>query len=49
MAYCLCADGVRVATFAKGRIGYREWAMRTGRLNPSVEDKLDHDEDMLLA
>jgi hypothetical protein len=38
-----------VASFATGRIGYREWAMRTGRISPSLEDKYDHDEDMLLA
>jgi hypothetical protein len=39
----------RVASFREGRIGYREWAMRTGRINPSVEDRLDHDVDELLA
>jgi hypothetical protein len=39
----------RVASFRLGRIGYREWAMRTGRINPSVEDRLDHDVDELLA
>jgi len=49
MTYCLCTDGVRVATLGEGRIGYREWAMRTGRISPSLEDKYDHDEDMLLA
>jgi hypothetical protein len=38
-----------VASFATGRIGYREWAMSTGRISPSLEDKYDHDEDMLLA
>ncbi len=48
-AYGLYADGVRVAAFAEGRIGYRQWATRTGRLSPSVEDRYDHDEDMLLA
>ena len=32
-AYCLQGvDGVRVATFREGRIGYREWAIRRGRL-----------------
>jgi hypothetical protein len=44
----LYADGVRVASFADGRAGYREWAMRTGRLSPSVEDRFDHDVDELL-
>ena len=38
-----------VASFATGRIGYREWATRTGRISPSLEDRYDHDEDMLLA
>ena len=35
----------RVASFREGRIGYREWAYRTGRLNPAVEDKYLRDED----
>jgi hypothetical protein len=39
----------RVASFREGRIGYREWATRTGRINPSVEDRLDHDVDALLV
>jgi hypothetical protein len=39
----------RVASFREGRIGYREWATRTGRISPSVEDRLDHDVDELLA
>ena len=40
----------RVASFREGRIGYREWATRrSGRINPSVEDRLDHDIDELLA
>ena len=42
-------DWCRVATFADGRIGYRMWAMRTGRLSPSVEDRYDHDVDELLT
>src|SRR5215203_4335692 len=29
--YGLFADGVRVACFGEGRIGYREWARRNGR------------------
>jgi len=48
-AYELHSDMGRVATFAEGRIGYREWAMKTGRLNPSVEDKYDHDVDELMV
>ena len=39
----------RVASFREGRIGYREWATRSGRISPSVEDRLDHDVDELLV
>jgi hypothetical protein len=39
----------RVASFREGRIGYRKWATRTGRISPSVEDRLDHDIDELMA
>jgi hypothetical protein len=39
----------RVVSFREGRIGYRLWAMKTGRINPSLEDRLDHDVDELLA
>jgi hypothetical protein len=39
----------RVASFREDRIGYREWATRRGRINPSVEDRLDHDIDELMA
>ena len=39
----------RVASFREGRIGYREWATRSGRINPSLDDRLDHDVDELLA
>jgi hypothetical protein len=39
----------RVASIREGRIGYREWATRRGRINPSVEDRLDHDVDELMA
>jgi hypothetical protein len=38
----------RVARFAYGRVGYREWARRRGYIH-SVEDRLDHDVDELLA
>jgi hypothetical protein len=38
-----------VASVREGRIGYRRWAMRTGRINPSVEDRYDHDVDELMA
>ncbi len=48
-SYALYSGDTRVASFAEGRIGYRAWATRTGRLSPSLEDRFDHDEDMLLA
>ncbi len=49
--YALHIDGVKVATFAEGRIGYREWARRSGRLDyiHSVDDKYDHDIDQLMS
>jgi hypothetical protein len=49
--YGLYADGVRVASFAEGRKGYREWARRNGRLAdiPSIDDRYDHDVDELMA
>ena len=41
----------RVARFAEGRIGYREWARRSGRLEciHSIDDRYDHDIDELMA
>ncbi len=39
----------RVASFCEGRIGYRLWAMKTGRISPSVEDRFDHDVDELMV
>jgi hypothetical protein len=54
-AYALYSDdpsngsATRVASFREGRIGYRLWAARIGRINPSVEDRLDHDVDELTA
>ena len=50
-SYGLYADGVKVASFAEGRIGYREWARRSGRLEfiHSIDDRLDHDVDELMA
>ena len=42
-------SATRVASFREGRIGYREWATRSGRINPSLEDRLDHDVDELMA
>ena len=50
-AYGLFSNGVRVACFAEGRIGYREWARRNGRLYDihSIDDRYDHDVDELMA
>ena len=50
-SYGLFADGVRVACFAEGRIGYREWALRSGRLGDihSIDDRYDHDIDEFMA
>jgi hypothetical protein len=50
-SYGLYADGVKVASFAEGLIGYREWARRSGRLEyiHSIEDRYDHDIDELMA
>jgi hypothetical protein len=50
-SYGLYVDGGRVACFAEGRIGYREWARRYGRLADihSIDDRLDHDIDELMA
>jgi len=41
----------RVARFAYGRAGYREWARRSGRLEyiHSKDDRYDHDVDELMA
>ena len=49
--YDLFADGVKVARFAEGRIGYREWARRNGKLGDihSLDDRYDHDVDELMA
>jgi hypothetical protein len=48
-AYSLhSVDGVRVAKFAEGRIGYREWAHRRGYIN-SLDDKYDHDVDVAMS
>jgi hypothetical protein len=50
-SYGLFVDGVRVGSFADGRLGYREWARRSGRLADihSLEDRYDHDIDELMA
>jgi hypothetical protein len=42
-------SSTRVASFREGRIGYRQWATRSGRISPSLEDRLDHDADELMA
>ena len=50
-SYALYADGVKVASFAEGRMGYREWALRSGRLEyiHSLDDRYDHDIDELMT
>ncbi len=50
-SYGMYVDGVKVASFAEGRIGYREWARRNGRLEDihSIDDRYDHDIDELMA
>jgi hypothetical protein len=37
------AEGVRVSSFAEGRIGYREWGRRNGRLGEThiLDDRYD--------
>jgi hypothetical protein len=48
--YVLHSNGTRLATFAEGRIGYREWARRSGRLDTihSLDDRYDHDLDQFV-
>jgi hypothetical protein len=50
-SYGLYAEEVKVASFAEGRIGYREWARRSGRLEyiHSIDDRHDHDIDELMV
>jgi hypothetical protein len=50
-SYGVYADGARVICFAEGRIGYREWARRNGRLGGihSIDDRYDHDIDELMT
>jgi hypothetical protein len=51
VSYGLYADGVKVASFAEGRIGYREWACSSRQLEciHSMDDRYDHDVDVLMA
>jgi hypothetical protein len=51
VGYGLFVDGIRVRSFAEGRICYREWARRDGRLEDihGIDDRLDHDIDELMA
>ncbi len=48
-AYALHTPNGRVVSFRDGRTGYRAWAMRTGRISPSLEDKWDRDEDEFIG
>jgi hypothetical protein len=49
--YALQSNGTRLATFAEGRMGYREWARRSGRLDyiHALDDRYDHDIDQVLS
>ena len=49
-AYALHSNGTWLAAFAEGRIGYREWARRSGRLDyiHALDDKYDHDTDQFV-
>jgi hypothetical protein len=49
--YGLYADGVRVASFAEGHVGYREWVRKNGRLGDihSLDDRYGHDVDELMG
>jgi hypothetical protein len=48
--YSLYAEGVSVACFAEGRVGYRGWTRRSGRLGDihSLDDRYNHDIDELM-
>ena len=50
-SYGVYANSRRVICFAEGRIGYREWARRNGRLGDihSLDDRYDHDIGELMA
>jgi hypothetical protein len=50
-SYGVYANGRRLICFAEGRIGYREWARRNGRLAGihSIDDRYDHDVEELMA
>jgi hypothetical protein len=50
-SYGFFAESIRVASFAEGLIGYREWARRNGRLGDihSIDDRFDHDVDEIMA
>ena len=47
----LNGSSTRLASFREGRIGYREWARRNGRLADihAIDDRYDHDVDELMA
>ena len=48
-AYALYSGENRIVSFREGRIGYRMWAIKTGRISPSVEDRYDKDVDELMS
>jgi hypothetical protein len=47
----LNGSSTRMASFREGRIGYREWALRSEHLEyiHSLDDRYDHDIDELMA
>jgi hypothetical protein len=47
----LNGSSTRMASFREGRIGYREWALRSGRLEyiHSLDDRYDRDVEELMA
>jgi hypothetical protein len=49
--YALHNNGTRLATFAEGRIGLREWMRRSGKLDSihNLNDRYDHDVDELIS
>ena len=49
--YNLTRIGTPLLHFAEGRIGYREWARRNGRLGDihRLDGRFDHDIDELMA
>jgi hypothetical protein len=49
--FVLFVDGLKVASFGEGQIGYREWVRRNGRLGDihTLDYRYDHDIDEFMA